>query len=132
MPESDSFTVPGPRPRCKLKEHLVVYNPHIHSQFSGSGRLLISYNINRSHNADTIYIDGYRPRFIYVPIAGLNSSSNEVCSFQKSLAQIVRTQTIRIGAMIDDDTIADLTPSVLPLGLTADEVLRCYDLATIS
>ncbi len=36
----------------------------------------------------------------------------------------------RIGAMIDDDTIADLTPSILPMGLTADEVLRCYDLAT--
>jgi 2-keto-4-pentenoate hydratase/2-oxohepta-3-ene-1,7-dioic acid hydratase in catechol pathway len=36
----------------------------------------------------------------------------------------------RIGALIDDETIADLTPSILPLGLTADEVLRCYDLAT--
>ena len=36
----------------------------------------------------------------------------------------------RVGAVIDDDTIADLTPSVLPVGLTADEVLRCYDLAT--
>ena len=36
----------------------------------------------------------------------------------------------RIGAMLDDDTIADLTPSVLPMGLTAQEILRCYDLAT--
>jgi 2-keto-4-pentenoate hydratase/2-oxohepta-3-ene-1,7-dioic acid hydratase in catechol pathway len=36
----------------------------------------------------------------------------------------------RIGAMIDDDTIADLTPAVLPMGLTAQEVLRIYDLAT--
>ena len=36
----------------------------------------------------------------------------------------------RIGALLDDETIADLTPSVLPLGLTADEVLRCYDLAS--
>ena len=35
-----------------------------------------------------------------------------------------------IGAMIDEDTIADLTPSVLPMGLTAQEVLKCYDLAT--
>ena len=34
----------------------------------------------------------------------------------------------RIGALIDDETIADLTPSVMPLGLTADEVLRCCDL----
>src|SRR5215213_1229223 len=36
----------------------------------------------------------------------------------------------RIGALLDDESIADLTPSVLPLGLTADEVLRCYDLET--
>lgn len=36
----------------------------------------------------------------------------------------------RIGALVDSDTIADLTPSVLPLGLTPQEVLRCYDLAT--
>jgi len=35
-----------------------------------------------------------------------------------------------IGAMLDEDTIADLTPSVLPMGLTAQEILRCYDLAT--
>jgi len=71
MPESNSFTVPGLGPGMKLKDHLVVYNPHIHSQFSNNGQLLISYNLNRTHNADTIYIDGYRPRFIYVPIAGL-------------------------------------------------------------
>jgi len=36
----------------------------------------------------------------------------------------------RIGAFIDDVTIADLTPSILPLGLTAAEILRCYDLDT--
>ena len=71
MPESNSFTVPGLAPGVKLREHLVVYNPHIHPQFSGSGGLLISYNLNRTHNADSIYIDGYRPRFIYVPVAGL-------------------------------------------------------------
>lgn len=35
-----------------------------------------------------------------------------------------------IGALIGEDMIADLTPSILPMGLTADEVLRCYDLAT--
>ncbi len=34
----------------------------------------------------------------------------------------------RIGA-ISDGRIADLTPSVLPSGLTDAEVLRCYDLA---
>jgi 2-keto-4-pentenoate hydratase/2-oxohepta-3-ene-1,7-dioic acid hydratase in catechol pathway len=36
----------------------------------------------------------------------------------------------RIGAVVDDDSIADLTPSILPLGLTAAEILRCYDLDT--
>lgn len=71
MPESGSFTVPGMLAGWRLKSHLVVYNPHIHSQFSGDGRILISYNINRSHNVDSVFIDGYRPRFIYVPIAGL-------------------------------------------------------------
>jgi hypothetical protein len=71
MPESNSFTLPGLAPGMKLREHLVVYNPHIHPQFSGSGRLLISYNLNRTHNSDSIYIDGYRPRFVYVPVAGL-------------------------------------------------------------
>ncbi|MEO7673501.1 MAG: hypothetical protein ABIU09_05420 [Pyrinomonadaceae bacterium] len=71
MPESGSFSVPGLSAGKRLKEHLVVYNPHIHSQFSGSGRILISYNINRSNNSDSVYIDGYRPRFVYVPIAGL-------------------------------------------------------------
>jgi hypothetical protein len=71
MPESNSFTVPGLASDVKLRQHLVVYNPHIHPQFSRNGRILISYNINRTHNDDTIFIDGYRPRFIYVPIAGL-------------------------------------------------------------
>lgn len=36
----------------------------------------------------------------------------------------------RIGALIDNDTIADLTPSVLPLGLLPAEILRVYDLET--
>ena len=36
----------------------------------------------------------------------------------------------RIGALINDHEIADLTPSILPLGLSASEILRCYDLAT--
>ncbi len=34
----------------------------------------------------------------------------------------------RIGALIDGG-IADLTPAVLPIGLTDAEVLRCYDLS---
>jgi acylpyruvate hydrolase len=35
----------------------------------------------------------------------------------------------RIGALLDDGNVADLTPSVLPMGLTAEEILRCYDLS---
>ena len=50
--------------------------------------------------------------------------------FRNPSAQSRPYANYRIGAMLDDDTIADLTPSVLPLGLTADEVLRCYDLDT--
>jgi 2-keto-4-pentenoate hydratase/2-oxohepta-3-ene-1,7-dioic acid hydratase in catechol pathway len=36
----------------------------------------------------------------------------------------------RIGAMLEEDQIADLTPSILPMGLSASEILRCYDLDT--
>ncbi len=36
----------------------------------------------------------------------------------------------RIGAFVGKDQIADLTPSILPLGLSAAEILRCYDLNT--
>lgn len=34
----------------------------------------------------------------------------------------------RIGAFVNEDQIADLTPSILPMGLSAAEILRCYDL----
>ncbi|MEO8573332.1 MAG: fumarylacetoacetate hydrolase family protein [Pyrinomonadaceae bacterium] len=50
--------------------------------------------------------------------------------FRNPSAQNRPYMNYRIGAMLDDETIADLTPSVLPLGFTADEVLRCYDLDT--
>jgi 2-keto-4-pentenoate hydratase/2-oxohepta-3-ene-1,7-dioic acid hydratase in catechol pathway len=33
----------------------------------------------------------------------------------------------KIGALVADEVV-DLTPSVLPMGLTASEILRCYDL----
>jgi acylpyruvate hydrolase len=36
----------------------------------------------------------------------------------------------RIGAFVAGDRIADLTPSILPMGLSAAEILRCYDLDT--
>lgn len=45
-----------------------------------------------------------------------------------------RTSTVekryRVGVFLDPDTVADLTPSILPMGLSSAEVLRCYDLAT--
>jgi 2-keto-4-pentenoate hydratase/2-oxohepta-3-ene-1,7-dioic acid hydratase in catechol pathway len=50
--------------------------------------------------------------------------------FRNPTAQNRPYANYRVGAMIDNETIFDLTPSVLPLGLTADEVLRCYDLET--
>jgi len=34
----------------------------------------------------------------------------------------------RVGAMLDGGEIADLTPSILPMGLTASEIIRCFDL----
>lgn len=36
----------------------------------------------------------------------------------------------RVGALVDDGQIADLTPSILPMGLSGAEILRCYDLDT--
>jgi 2-keto-4-pentenoate hydratase/2-oxohepta-3-ene-1,7-dioic acid hydratase in catechol pathway len=50
--------------------------------------------------------------------------------FRNPTAQNRPYANYRVGAMIDNETIFDLTPSVLPIGLTADEVLRCYDLET--
>ena len=50
--------------------------------------------------------------------------------FRNPSAQNRPYANYRIGALLDGESIADLTPSVLPLGLTADEVLRCYDLDT--
>lgn len=50
--------------------------------------------------------------------------------FNKSGTSRLTNSHYRIGAFVDDDTIADLTPSILPLGLTAAEILRCYDLDT--
>jgi len=37
-------------------------------------------------------------------------------------------QRYRVGAVIDGSTIVDLTPSILPMGLSASEILRCFDL----
>ena len=48
-----------------------MYNPHAHPQFNGDGELLVSYDINSDAGADLIYLDADRPRFIRVPISGL-------------------------------------------------------------
>lgn len=50
--------------------------------------------------------------------------------FRTSAAAAQGLVGYRIGAMLDENTVADLTPAVLPMGLTAEEILRCYDLAT--
>ncbi len=50
--------------------------------------------------------------------------------FRKSSEAGSKIANYRIGALVDDGIIADLTPSILPLGLTAAEILRCYDLDT--
>lgn len=70
-PETTATQLPGFPPSLKLSGRLVMYNPHIHPQFTKDGKLLISYNLNRQHNSDSIYIDGYRPKFITVGIKGL-------------------------------------------------------------
>jgi hypothetical protein len=70
-PETGSFKVPGMTSSQSLAGGLLTYNPHLHSQFSTGGYLLISYDINESNSADTIYADGYRPRFIQVYVPGL-------------------------------------------------------------
>jgi hypothetical protein len=73
MPESGATAIESAKGPVKLSGALVVYNPHIHSQFSNRGRILISYNTNRSDPRDSIFIDGYRPRFIWLPITGLKA-----------------------------------------------------------
>lgn len=71
-PETGSTKVPGMTAAQNLNAGLLTYNPHIHPQFSAAGYMLISYNINwGGNNADTIYADGYRPRFIQVYVPGL-------------------------------------------------------------
>lgn len=66
--------LPGMSESQSLQSGLSVYNPHIHTQFTEDGKLLISYNSNLPFGAkpgDSIYADFYRPRFVRVPIKGL-------------------------------------------------------------
>jgi len=41
-----------------------------------------------------------------------------------------RPGRFHIGAVVGESQIADLTPSILPAGLTTEEILRCFDLET--
>lgn len=70
-PEAGSKKVPGMTSGQSLAGTTVTYNPHAHPQFNSNGQLLISYDLNAANNADLIYADTYRPKFIRVPIAGL-------------------------------------------------------------
>ena len=51
-------------------------------------------------------------------------------SFSTRTAQQPGEKRYHIGAMINDSELADLTPSILPMGLTGSEILRCLDLDT--
>ncbi len=66
--------LPGMTADQSLQTGLSVYNPHMHPQFITDGKLLVSYNSNLPFGAkpgDSIYADFYRPRFVWVPIEGL-------------------------------------------------------------
>ena len=70
-PEAGSNTVPGMAPGQTLAGTMLVYNPHLHPQFTTRGKLLISYDINAAKSQDLLFADTYRPRFISVPVKGL-------------------------------------------------------------
>jgi hypothetical protein len=70
-PEAESRHVPGMYESQSLAGPMVVYNPHLHPQFTNDLGLLISYNNNTSKDHDLVFADTYRPHFIRVKIAGL-------------------------------------------------------------
>ena len=73
-PTAGQKMLPGMTGSESLQSGLSVYNPHMHPQFIENGKLLISYNSNLpfgSKPGDSIYADFYRPRFVWVPIDGL-------------------------------------------------------------
>ena len=66
--------LPGMTDGQSLQSGLSVYNPHMHPQFIQDGKMLVSYNSNiafGSKPGDSIYAEFYRPRFVWVPIEGL-------------------------------------------------------------
>jgi hypothetical protein len=70
-PEAESRRVPGMNKTQSLAGPMVVYNPHLHPQFTNEQGMLISYNNNTSKAHDLVFADTYRPHFIRVKIAGL-------------------------------------------------------------
>jgi len=73
-PTAGQTKLPGMTGEQSLQSGLSVYNPHMHPQFIKDGKVLVSYNSNLpfgSKPGDSIYADFYRPRFVWVPIAGL-------------------------------------------------------------
>jgi len=73
-PTAGQTKLPGMTEGQSLQSGMSVYNPHMHPQFIRDGRMLVSYNSNLpfgSKPGDSIYAEFYRPRFVWVPIAGL-------------------------------------------------------------
>lgn len=73
-PTAGNTKLPGMTEGQSLQTGMSVYNPHMHPQFISGGKMLVSYNSNLPFGAkpgDSIYADFYRPRFVWVPIAGL-------------------------------------------------------------
>jgi hypothetical protein len=70
-PEAGSNLVPGMAPGQTLAGTILVYNPHLHPQFTSKGKLLVSYDLNAGKSQDLLYADTYRPRFVSVPVKGL-------------------------------------------------------------
>ncbi len=73
-PTAGMKKLPGMIDGQSLQTGLSVYNPHTHPQFIQNGKMLVSYNSNLpfgSKPGDSIYADFYRPRFVWVPIEGL-------------------------------------------------------------
>lgn len=54
----------------------------------------------------------------------------KLVAFSPMNVQQAGEKRYRIGALINENEIADLTPSILPMGLSSSEILRCYDLST--
>jgi 2-keto-4-pentenoate hydratase/2-oxohepta-3-ene-1,7-dioic acid hydratase in catechol pathway len=51
-PESGYNRVPGMAAGQTLRSNMLVYNPHIHPQFTSKGKLLISYNVNAGNSGE--------------------------------------------------------------------------------